>query len=406
MARVFISYRRGDTRWAAGRIYDRLVEKLGGENVILDVTDIEPGEDFSSRIQQFVNRCDVLLAVIGPTWLTSVDRAGGRRLDDPRDLVRIEIATALQRNIRVIPVLLDETSMPREDELPEVLAPLARRNAREVSYSRFHSDLDSFIRVLERVLAIPSRPVETAATSTPARYTELPFSISIETVGGVATPLLKRGAVLPAAFAETFSTAEDNQSAVTVQLFAGEQPMAAQNVAIGRFEFDSIAPARKGVPQLNLQANVDPALVLTVAFKDEATGRVQVLDAIDLTRVELGSGANDAPAQPASARDSRFDLSTGRAASGDRAFNGLFGEVFGDILGRGKPPPALDVTMEVAVPPSQLGAERTIRLGDGRQIKVMIPSTIKDGQALRLRGMGTQAGETTGDLYLKIRISD
>src|SRR4249919_3848264 len=158
MARIFISYRRGDTRWAACRMYDRLVEKLGKESAFLDVTDIEPGEDFSDKIGQIIARCDVLLVVIGPTWLTLTDRAGRRRLDDPRDLVRIEIAAALQRNIRVIPVLLDETVMPQEQELPEELAALARRNAREVSYNRFHSDLDSLIRVLERVLAIPPPP--------------------------------------------------------------------------------------------------------------------------------------------------------------------------------------------------------------------------------------------------------
>lgn len=409
MARIFISYRRSDTRWAAGRIYDRLVEKLGSGSVFLDVTDIEPGEDFSDKIGRIVGSCDVLLAVIGPTWLTLADRTGRRRLDDPRDLVRIEVAAALQRNIRVIPVLLDETSMPQEHDLPEDLAPLARRNAREVSYNRFHSDLDSFIRVLERVLSIPpARPPEAdpGPVPAPARYTELPFTISIETLGGVATPLLKRGATLPASFTEIYSTAEDNQSVVVVQLYAGERTMAAENVLLGKFEFGSIPPARRGVPQLKLQANVDSVLMLTVNFRDEATGHTQVLDAVDLTRIELPPGAKEAPAPPSSARDSKFDLSDARQSGNDREFKDVFEDMFGDIFGKDNSPAAPDVRMDLQIPRSELGHEQLIRLDDGRQISVMIPATIKDGQMLRLRGLGTQAGRKSGDLYLRINIQN
>jgi len=406
MARIFISYRRGDTRWAAGRIYDRLVEKLGKESAFLDVTDIEPGEDFSDKIGQIIARCDVLLVVIGPTWLTLTDRAGRRRLDDPRDLVRIEIAAALQRNIRVIPVLLDETVMPQEQELPEELAALARRNAREVSYNRFHSDLDSLIRVLERVLAIPPPPPTepTAALSpVPPRYTDTPFTISIETVGGVATPLIARGARLPASYKEDFSTAEDNQTAVTIHLFAGERAMAAENVAIGRFELSSIPPARKGVPQLTLQASVDSTLVLTVSIKDEATGRTEVLDAVDLTRVELPPGAAQIPAQPASPRDSSLDLSAAEKSGNESWFKNIFDEMFGDK----NPPPPRDLAMELAMPRGEIGREQTISLPDGRSVKFTVPTSVDGNMVrMRIRGMGEQAGKKSGDLYLNIHVKD
>ena len=88
MARVFISYRRSESKWAAGRLYDRLAEVIGRDNLFFDVSNIEPGEDFVSRIREIVGRCDVLLAVIGPNWATVQDGSGRPRLHNGRDLVR------------------------------------------------------------------------------------------------------------------------------------------------------------------------------------------------------------------------------------------------------------------------------------------------------------------------------
>lgn len=124
MARVFISYRRNDSRWAAGRLYDRLAEVLGRENVFFDVSDIEPGEDFVAKIGEIVGRCDILLAVIGPTWISILGPKGQRRLDDPTDLIRVEVSAALKRNIRVIPLLVDGAEMPEERMLPADIAAL------------------------------------------------------------------------------------------------------------------------------------------------------------------------------------------------------------------------------------------------------------------------------------------
>ena len=127
--RVFISYRRQESSGLAGRLYDRLAARFGDDQVFMDVDTIALGVDFAEVITQAVSTCEVLLAVIGPRWLTATDEDGRRRLDDPDDLVRLEIAAALERDIRVIPILVEGAVMPRRQQLPEALAGLARRNA-------------------------------------------------------------------------------------------------------------------------------------------------------------------------------------------------------------------------------------------------------------------------------------
>jgi TIR domain len=117
--RVFVSYRRQDARGSAGRIYDQLADRFGDAQVFMDVDTIAPGVDFTKVITEAVSTCEVLLAVIGSRWLTATDEGGRRRLDDPGDLVRLEIAAALDRDIRVIPILVEDATMPRRHELPE-----------------------------------------------------------------------------------------------------------------------------------------------------------------------------------------------------------------------------------------------------------------------------------------------
>jgi TIR domain len=128
--RIFISYRREDTAYPAGWLFERLAEHFGGDQVFKDVDSIELGDDFVEVITRAVGSCDVLLALIGDQWLTISDTHGRRRLDAPDDFVRVEIEAALTRNVRVIPILVDGAMMPRADQLPASLAMLARRNAR------------------------------------------------------------------------------------------------------------------------------------------------------------------------------------------------------------------------------------------------------------------------------------
>ena len=298
MARVFLSYRRTDSKWAVGRLYDRLGEGLKRENLFLDVSDSEPGDDYVERIRRIVGTCDVLLAVIGRDWLTAQDTSGRRRLDDPGDWVRVEIATALNRGIRVIPILVDDAPMPERHDLPEDLIGLSRRNAKIVSFTHFHSDLDSLLRVLEKVLgkspeakvaqeSKPPKPDEEFDGDADITAAELPLTISVETLGGVASSLIERGAQLPAKKSQTFSTAEDNQTATTVQLFWGERPSAKDNLGLGTFNLEGIPPAPRGVPQIEITTEVDKNLMMTVIAKDLGTDQTEVLDAVDLSRIEI-----------------------------------------------------------------------------------------------------------------------
>jgi TIR domain len=153
VGRIFLSYRRTDAQHIAGRLFDRLESRFGAGNVFMDVDSIEPGLDYGEVIDKAVGSCDVLLAVIGNGWLGAVDEYDRRRLDDPDDLIVLEIATALNRDIRVIPVLIDGAAPPRRNDLPEVLAPLARRQAVRLDHASFNAAMTTLLTALERVLA-------------------------------------------------------------------------------------------------------------------------------------------------------------------------------------------------------------------------------------------------------------
>ena len=151
-SRIFISYRREETAFPAGWLYDRLNERFGEGQVFKDVDSITLGDDFVEVITRAVGSCDVLLAVIGGRWSTITDETGKRRLDDPDDFVRLELEAALARNVRVIPVLVDGAPMPRLEELPPSMSGLVRRQALELSPSRFEDDTKLLVKVLDSTL--------------------------------------------------------------------------------------------------------------------------------------------------------------------------------------------------------------------------------------------------------------
>jgi hypothetical protein len=163
MPGVFISYRREDTAGYSGRIYDHFRDRFGEKNVFIDVDTIQPGEDFVQVIEEKVGACDALVAVIGKQWVSVLDEAGKRRLDDPHDFVRLEITAALARNVRVIPVLVGGAHMPRLEELPEALAGLLRRNTIELSDTGFQQLLPRLIQAVEAAGAA-AHPVPVVAT--------------------------------------------------------------------------------------------------------------------------------------------------------------------------------------------------------------------------------------------------
>lgn len=149
---VFISYRRQDEPNFAGRLYDRLVGRFGASGVFMDVDSIELGLDFVQVIDRFLAQCQVVVVVIGRNWLDVRDTAGRRRLDNPNDYVRLEIESALRREVRVIPILVEGAQVPEAGDLPPSLEPLARRNGVEMSHARFGSDADRLIDTLDRIL--------------------------------------------------------------------------------------------------------------------------------------------------------------------------------------------------------------------------------------------------------------
>src|SRR5262249_54631969 len=140
---IFINYRRDDSAGTAGRLHDRFVQTFGRKNLFMDVDHIPAGVDFVDYLRSQVAACDVFLAVIGPNWVDAKDDSGRRRFDNRDDFVTIEIAAALARNIRVIPVLVDGARTPKADKLPDSIRPLVRRNAVEVRNTHFGRDAEA-----------------------------------------------------------------------------------------------------------------------------------------------------------------------------------------------------------------------------------------------------------------------
>ena len=154
--RVFISYRRDDAEGHAGRLFDALSRRLGPENVFLDVASIALAGRFDDAIREAVRSCDVLLAVIGPGWLTASDAGGSRRLDDPGDWVRLEIEAALEHGIRIIPALIRGARMPADADLPESLRPILRWQAVEMTAASWAYDVERLTAGIEGMNRPPS----------------------------------------------------------------------------------------------------------------------------------------------------------------------------------------------------------------------------------------------------------
>jgi hypothetical protein len=138
---IFISYRRGDSEGQARALSTELANYVGEDGLFMDVDSVALGRDFRQILHESLESCDAVLALIGPNWLDIRDASGRRRLDDPADIMRQEIATVLKRNIPVTPVLLQGASMPPEQRLPGDLKDLAFRNGFELSHARWHSDV-------------------------------------------------------------------------------------------------------------------------------------------------------------------------------------------------------------------------------------------------------------------------
>lgn len=169
MGSVFISYRREDSEGQARALFQDLVARLGRDSVFMDVDSIGLGQDFRQVLQERLATCDVMLALIGRDWLDGKDKSGRRRLDNPGDFVRMEIAAALKRNIPVTPLLLHGAQMPTTEQLPEDLSDLAYRNGFELSHNRWESDVQELVKRLGLVTRHDTPSGTKTDSATPTR---------------------------------------------------------------------------------------------------------------------------------------------------------------------------------------------------------------------------------------------
>ncbi len=146
--KVFISYRRDDSRSITDRIYSSLSGEWGRANIFRDTDSIMPGADFRTALREAISSADVVLLVIGPRWLEMTDESGRRRIDNPDDYVRLEITLAFELEKQVIPILVDQTRIPAPSELPGAIRELSFRNAIVLRSESF----DFEIRILQRHL--------------------------------------------------------------------------------------------------------------------------------------------------------------------------------------------------------------------------------------------------------------
>ena len=221
---VFISYRRADSSADAGRLYDALRRRFGRDSLFMDVDSLRPGEDWVDAVEGAVTRCDVLLAIIGPTWAGAVDSEGDLRLHKELDRVRLEIEAALRNGKPVIPVLVEGASMPDAEELPDSLKPLLRRHALRVSHPTFESDLGALVRALKTIdrARHPKPAAKAEPASAPAKSGAKPES-GADVTPAIVAPLV--AATRAAPVAPPTVTPELGTAPVTLPYIAVQPPV-------------------------------------------------------------------------------------------------------------------------------------------------------------------------------------
>jgi tripartite-type tricarboxylate transporter receptor subunit TctC len=169
LSKVFLSYRREDSTAYAIAVHDRFMRRWGADRVFWDIDSIRPGDDFGSTIDDTLAQCCVIVTLIGTRWLDVTDDTGRRRLDDPSDFHRLELERALERQVRIIPALVGGARMPRADQLPESLKALARRNAVDISDTRFNFDVERLARAVDAEIARTDASTSVLDSGQPAR---------------------------------------------------------------------------------------------------------------------------------------------------------------------------------------------------------------------------------------------
>jgi hypothetical protein len=170
MSGLFVCYRWDDARGDAGRLVDDLKEKLHGVRVFRDINETPIGADYRYVIGQELPRCAALIVLIGPRWLSP-------RLQNRDDTLRNEIASALYRQIPVLPVLVGDGKLPSADELPDDLKPLAYRFAHELSDTRWEQDMAKLCAALETLPGLRAQPVAVAGSQAAHKHAGLVLAL-------------------------------------------------------------------------------------------------------------------------------------------------------------------------------------------------------------------------------------
>ncbi|MEM0896440.1 MAG: 4a-hydroxytetrahydrobiopterin dehydratase [Verrucomicrobiota bacterium] len=148
MKRVFINYRRSDSKRSARGLYSQLQHRLGRQHVFMDVSSIGMASKWPDRIDDAISNADVLLCLIGDDWLSATDRYHRRRIDHPDDWVRREIRIAIERGIPILPILIGESAVPASEALPEDISALPSFQARRLRDEEWEDDVENVIRWL------------------------------------------------------------------------------------------------------------------------------------------------------------------------------------------------------------------------------------------------------------------
>ena len=285
---IFLSYRREDVTPYARLLQYLLGERIPDARVFMDLDSIEAGLDFAEVIREAVESCAVLVALIGQQWATLADEEGRRRLDDPDDFVRFEVKTALERDVRVVPVLVDGAKPLRREQLPVELHKLARLNAFELSSGRYQYDADRLVDLIQRVMSAAPGTVRQSPPVSDSAARTVPRAHRVRPDGNVLAEAAKdgpepvRGARAARLIADAERTAQsitDEYSKASALTSVARVVAAADPDRAARLVADADRIARSITDKLsNVLALTSVARVLAAADPDRAARLVADAD--------------------------------------------------------------------------------------------------------------------------------
>jgi hypothetical protein len=257
---IFLSYRRDDSAGHVGRLYDALSARFGSQRIFVDIDHISPGQDFVQVVDDAVGRCAVLLVVMGKRW-AGTGRVGKRRIDDPGDFVRLEVVGGLRRSgLRMIPVLVGGAKMLGPTELPEDLRELSRRNAFDLSDTRWKEDVARLTTELDRVMG----PMATPATPVPAMQTPVVSATPVVAQPAIEIPALKIPAIKLPSWSKWAAIGAGIAAAVVIVGFVARGALAHRAPA------PVVTAAPVSAPSINVAT--DPPRVIPASLLDAGHG--------------------------------------------------------------------------------------------------------------------------------------